>query len=346
MKLYHLKGTTTYVVFEVISSSSIQASAQGYVTGRYTPLTIDYDLANGISQTISTISTADIYKFYLPVKYGQIGKIKMTLPSETYSFANGNIYEYSTRDSSNHNEEHKLTFNKSTENSNIILTASKTVSDTRTEYLAFQFSSSYEITDLVILGNTIDNYNDETDKIIGSHYILKSGETKDIGPLSPYPTNVIFVYLPIKKDETVEFTFSFSLIANFYTFYQPFIVYECTERYFTFCTYIKTLNLTNDISKDKFKISYTATQNYANYLLFKIKPNIYYETFSITATTEDDSNSSILIVIIIIVSIIIILLIFYILYKYYYKRKLNNENINPSEEISSSDKNLNILPSE
>ena len=33
----------------------------------------------------------------------------MTLQSETYSFANGNIYEYSTRDSSNHNEEHKLT---------------------------------------------------------------------------------------------------------------------------------------------------------------------------------------------------------------------------------------------
>lgn len=47
-----VKGTTNFVVFEVIINYSIYVSVKGYASGSYTPLTIDYNLINGISGTI------------------------------------------------------------------------------------------------------------------------------------------------------------------------------------------------------------------------------------------------------------------------------------------------------
>ena len=41
---------------------------------------------------------------------------------------------------------------------------------TSTKYVAFQFSSSYDINNLIILGNVSVNYNTKTDKINDSNY--------------------------------------------------------------------------------------------------------------------------------------------------------------------------------
>lgn len=127
------------------------------------------------------------------------------------------------------------------------------------------------------MGNVIDNYNDETDLALGSYYYLNSGKTKNIGTLNPYPKNIVFAFLPIKKDKTTEFKFSFSSFLtddyNIDKIYQSFIIYECTEQFFSYCTYNKTLNLENNIYENTFKILYTVNQKSVNYLLFKIKPN-------------------------------------------------------------------------
>ena len=76
-----VKGTTIYVAFEIELYHSCLVSAKANTSGILKFLTIDYDLTEGISQAIRTISKADIYKFYLPVNYGQIGNIKIILPS-------------------------------------------------------------------------------------------------------------------------------------------------------------------------------------------------------------------------------------------------------------------------
>ena len=359
-----IKGTTNYVAFEINSLSTIGVTVKGYIRGSYTPISIDYDLEHGIEKNIGMISSSDIYKFYLPVKLGQIGEIKIHLPSKDYySFDNLYIYEYSNRNSLPMNKD-KYVFSNSTDDSKIIFTASKTVNQKSTKYFAFQFSSYYNIENLDIFGNASD-YNHRIDGNKELYYYLESGTSRIVGDL--FPENTLFIYLPIMKDQTAELIIDFSLSDDYdyISITQPFIIYECSQSNSDKCEFEKSFNfyLKKGSSKTRFSTNYKVQSITVNYLKFKIKPKYNYYFVSIMGRVEKNENNeknknnekhyyffdfSEFLTLMLLFFIIIIFCI-YCLIIGCCERNISDEIIDPidhDEIFSSSEQNQNLLPNE
>ena len=298
------------------------------------------------------------------MKLGQIGEIKIILPSKDYySFDNLYIYEYSNHNSLSMNKD-KYVFSNSTDDSKIIFTASKAVYQRSTKYFAFQFSSYYNIENLVILGNASD-YNHRADENKELYYFLESGISRIIGDL--FPENMLFIYLPIKKDQTAELIIDFRLSDDYdyISIEQPFIIYECSQNNSDNCEFEKSFNfyLEKGSSKTHFTANYRVQSNTVNYIKFQIKPKYNYYYVSIMGRVEKKENKeknknsekhyflpdfSELIALIIIVLLIIIVCI-YCLIIGCCKRNIGEEIIDPidhDEIFSSSEQNQNIFPNE